>query len=192
MSATCSGTPGGRLSRDPLERSSSTSTRWPAATSPSTIWLPMNPAPPVTRMFMVSVPNSGRKRRPADNSWVSGASGHRPNHSNGCFPVVFRLGTMRPADCLTLLDRRSTMYTVRYECREYARSAVGCPPPIPVPGTFSCRLIPCRLRFSGLSLVRALVRACPPQSRRVAGPALRAGVIAKRRWTSSRSSNAWR
>ena len=30
----------------------------------------------------------------------------RPNHSNGCFPAVFRLGTMRPADCLTLLDRR--------------------------------------------------------------------------------------
>src|SRR5438552_17875443 len=38
-----------RFARSPVERSSTTSTSSPRATSASTTWLPKNPAPPVTR-----------------------------------------------------------------------------------------------------------------------------------------------
>ena len=71
---------------------------------------------------------------------------------NNAFPVVLCLGTMRPADCLTLLDRQSTMYIDCHEFIECALSAAGSPSPIRVPGTF-----PCILRFSDPSWVRA----CP-------------------------------
>src|SRR5205809_4631365 len=41
-----------RLSREPVAKSSSTRTRWPTRTSPSTRWAPINPAPPVTNTCM--------------------------------------------------------------------------------------------------------------------------------------------
>ena len=56
MSATWSGTAAGRLSRDPLDRSSITAAEWPAASRALTMWLPMNPAPPVTRTCMCADP----------------------------------------------------------------------------------------------------------------------------------------
>src|SRR5439155_619927 len=39
---------GGTLLADPVDRSSTTHTPWPSATRRSTMWEPMNPAPPVT------------------------------------------------------------------------------------------------------------------------------------------------
>ena len=41
-----------RFAGCPDEKSSSTRTRWPARTRASAMWLPMNPAPPVTRIFI--------------------------------------------------------------------------------------------------------------------------------------------
>jgi hypothetical protein len=63
MSATWSGTPAGRFSREPLERSSRTAAEWPAARIASTMWLPMKPAPPVTRIFMDASEGSREKER---------------------------------------------------------------------------------------------------------------------------------
>ena len=42
-------TPSGTAQRKPVERSSSTTTGHPASASARTAWLPMYPAPPVTR-----------------------------------------------------------------------------------------------------------------------------------------------
>ena len=52
MSATCSGTSPGTCSRRPEERSSTTDTSSPRASSASTRWDPMKPAPPVTSARM--------------------------------------------------------------------------------------------------------------------------------------------
>src|SRR5207245_58232 len=45
-----------RFSRRPAKRSSRTRIRWPRATSACVRWLPMNPAPPVTRMLVALMP----------------------------------------------------------------------------------------------------------------------------------------
>jgi hypothetical protein len=55
-STTCSGTAAGRLSRLPLLRSSRTATVCWRARSASTTWLPIKPAPPVTRIRILSLP----------------------------------------------------------------------------------------------------------------------------------------
>ena len=47
-----------RLASDPVDRSSSTSTSWPSASRRSTSVEPMNPAPPVTRVFMRALPSN--------------------------------------------------------------------------------------------------------------------------------------
>src|SRR5215470_3296905 len=51
-----------RFSGRPVEKSSSTSTEWPSARRRSTTWLPMNPAPPVTTVFMQKNPSEKTAR----------------------------------------------------------------------------------------------------------------------------------
>ena len=48
---------GATFSRRPVEKSSRTLTRAPAARRASTMWEPMNPAPPVTSAFMTYSPS---------------------------------------------------------------------------------------------------------------------------------------
>src|SRR5215469_1733154 len=76
--------PGGTASACPVDRSSSTVTSWPAATSCAATTLPIYPAPPVTSSFMGPVLIATRRGylRP-----VSQAGGDRPTPCWGGRPA---------------------------------------------------------------------------------------------------------
>src|SRR2546429_6713198 len=72
-----------RLRVSPVEKLSRTPTSWPSAMSRSTTWLPMNPAPPVTRTFELFVIGYRRRidrRRPGRMPIRSSRGGSTRGH----------------------------------------------------------------------------------------------------------------